>query len=143
MAGTHQIWYLDLFNNKLRNHSGTGAEQNKNGRNETAAWAQPSGITTGYVNGEIHYFVADSESSTIRAFNENEKVIGMVGANNEPRDLFDFGDKDGTGQKAKLQHPTGVHYSDITKQLYVADTYNNKIKVIDLSKDIEMGKFTI
>jgi DNA-binding beta-propeller fold protein YncE len=54
------------------------------------------------------------------------------------RGLFVFGDVDGPGrvtdpsqgQEARLQHAIGVvHYDG---KLFVADTYNNKIKVFDL-----------
>jgi hypothetical protein len=43
--------------------------------------------------------------------------------------LFDFGDVDGTGDQVRLQHPLGVVYHD--GLLYVADTYNSKIKRIN------------
>jgi hypothetical protein len=43
--------------------------------------------------------------------------------------LFHFGDADGQGKNVLLQHALGVAY--YRGQLYVADTYNNKIKVID------------
>ena len=45
-------------------------------------------------------------------------------------DLFEFGDADGTGDEARLQHPLGVIYRD--GAVYVADTYNHKIKRLDL-----------
>ncbi|HZH91456.1 MAG TPA: thioredoxin-like domain-containing protein [Pyrinomonadaceae bacterium] len=45
-------------------------------------------------------------------------------------DLFVFGDVDGIGDAARLQHPLGVFYAD--GALYVADTYNHKIKRLDL-----------
>ena len=42
--------------------------------------------------------------------------------------LFEFGDVDGQGETVRLQHPLGVeHYNGV---LYVADTYNHKIKAI-------------
>ena len=45
-------------------------------------------------------------------------------------DLFEFGDTDGVGDAARFQHPLGVLYAD--GALYVADTYNHKIKRLDL-----------
>jgi hypothetical protein len=53
------------------------------------------------------------------------------------RGLFVFGDVDGPGQdggeesktEARLQHALGAAYND--GKVYVADTYNNKIKVYD------------
>lgn len=49
------------------------------------------------------------------------------------QNLFAFGDIDEIGTDAKLQHPLGVSYSESTKCLYVADTYNHKIKKVDIS----------
>lgn len=49
------------------------------------------------------------------------------------QNLFAFGDVDNIGIDAKLQHPLGVAYSESTKCLYVADTYNHKIKKVDIS----------
>src|SRR5205823_4687190 len=43
--------------------------------------------------------------------------------------LFKFGDVDGVGDQVRLQHALGVVYHD--GKLFVADTYNSKIKVID------------
>lgn len=48
------------------------------------------------------------------------------------QNLFEFGDKDGAQLKAKFQHPLGVAYDTIKHQLYVADSYNHKIKLIEL-----------
>ncbi|HYP01907.1 MAG TPA: hypothetical protein VER76_17080, partial [Pyrinomonadaceae bacterium] len=44
-------------------------------------------------------------------------------------DLFEFGDVDGTGDAARFQHPLGIVYAD--GALYIADTYNHKIKRLD------------
>jgi hypothetical protein len=43
--------------------------------------------------------------------------------------LFEFGDRDGERLQARLQHCLAVVYHD--GKLYVADTYNHKIKVVD------------
>ncbi len=45
--------------------------------------------------------------------------------------LFEFGDLDGPLGGARLQHALGVLYHD--SDVLVADTYNNKIKRIDIS----------
>jgi DNA-binding beta-propeller fold protein YncE len=44
-------------------------------------------------------------------------------------DLFEFGDRDGTGDAVRLQHPLGVTARDGT--IFIADTYNHKIKRLD------------
>ncbi|OXB62006.1 hypothetical protein ASZ78_006713 [Callipepla squamata] len=47
------------------------------------------------------------------------------------KNLFAFGDVDGAGINAKLQHPLGITWDKKRKVLYVADSYNHKIKVVD------------
>src|SRR5947209_6739254 len=94
-----------------------------------ASFAQPSGLTS---DGKTLY-VADSESSTVRALplkggGEVKTVVGRV----QQRNLFNFGDIDGIGQVVRLQHALGVYFHD--GKLYVADTYNSKLKVIDPEK---------
>ena len=44
--------------------------------------------------------------------------------------LFDFGDRDGRGSAVRLQHCLGLTYAG--GHLYIADTYNNKVKVCDV-----------
>lgn len=41
------------------------------------------------------------------------------------QDLFAYGDVDGKGIDAKLQHPLGV--AAIGESVYVADSYNHKV----------------
>jgi hypothetical protein len=41
--------------------------------------------------------------------------------------LFEFGDKDGRGATVRLQHCLGLSYAG--GHLYIADTYNNKLKI--------------
>ncbi|MHC4196736.1 MAG: thioredoxin-like domain-containing protein [Planctomycetota bacterium] len=125
MAGRHQIWVMDLTNTLLEPYAGNGREGIQDGTLDRSEMAQPSGIST---DGKKLY-VADSETSSIREIDtETGRVRTIVG-----RGLFDFGDSDGGGGEVRLQHPLGVVYRD--GLLYVADTYNHKIKVIDPSKD--------
>jgi len=122
MAGTHQIWVLDLKEDYVRPYAGSGREGRFDDSLMKSALAQPSGITT---DGK-HLFVADSEVSSIRSvdLDENGNVETIVGL-----DLFEFGDRDGKGREVRLQHPLGVLFHE--DKLYVADTYNHKIKIID------------
>ena len=106
MAGSHQIWELDYSKEVLKNYAGSGAEANQNHDSnlKKSAWAQPSGLTIGNFYGSWELYIADSESSTIRAINlENESSCWtVVGGETTPWDLFAFGDKDGSGTDAKL-----------------------------------------
>ncbi len=125
MAGHHQIWQLDLKANELAPFAGNGREDLGDGTRSRSMFAQPSGLTT---DGNWLY-VADSEISAIRAVSlkEDAKVKTLVGEG-----LFVFGDVDGEGDKVRLQHPLAVIFHG--GKLYVADTYNNKIKIMDPEK---------
>lgn len=54
-----------------------------------------------------------------------------MGGERDPLNLFAFGDVDGKGVDAKLQHPLDVAWAPDQGLLYVADSYNHKIKVVD------------
>ena len=121
MAGSHQIWVLHLDTHEAQPFAGSGREGITDGPRLEAAMAQPSGLTT---DGRRLY-VADSETSSIRAVDLGSpgRVETIVGEG-----LFDFGDQDGSGSHVRLQHPLGLALHQ--EHLYVADTYNHKIKII-------------
>ena len=130
MAGTHQIWTYDLKKKIAQNFSGNGSEQNLNHPDPLqAAWAQPSGLTIGM----NELFIADSESSTVRSINLNSGSTRTIagGEDSKPRNLFAFGDTDGIGEKAKMQHVLGVQWWEEAGKIIVADTYNHRLKLLD------------
>jgi len=122
MAGSHQIWKLDPEAGSIAPFAGSGREALIDGPLMEAALAQPSGITT---DGKRLYFV-DSETSSVRSLNVGPEgaVQTLVGMG-----LFEFGDSDGPGDEARLQHPLGIVYAEGV--LYVADTYNGKIRKVN------------
>ncbi|WP_420643685.1 thioredoxin-like domain-containing protein [Candidatus Leptofilum sp.] len=122
MAGQHQLWQYDPTTEIVKLFAGSGYEELTDGTLLQGGLNQPSGLAT---DGQLLYF-ADSEASAIRSASlggagELQTIVGTG--------LFDFGDVDGSGDEVRLQHPLGVAYAD--GLLYVADTYNNKIKLID------------
>jgi thiol-disulfide isomerase/thioredoxin/sugar lactone lactonase YvrE len=161
MAGPHQIWAMPLDESGIGPYSGNGREDIVDGKlippapytaeaedgTTYAAYAQPSGLAS---DGEWLY-VADSEGASIRAvpFDRSKAVRTVIGTSELPGGrLFVFGDRDGTGLVQMkdptmarfrdpvvdttgplLQHPICVAYAD--GMLYVADTYNNKIRAVD------------
>lgn len=148
MAGTHQLWSLKLPINLARGlyseswqvFSGSGRELEKNAENgRLAGWAQPSHLSA--ANDGI-MFVADSESSSVRAVDTNtgshptRTLAGGDGLFAE--NLFAFGDKEGKGANARFQHPLAVCFDDTRKLLYVADSYNHRIKVVDESGSVRV-----
>jgi DNA-binding beta-propeller fold protein YncE len=121
MAGAHQIWRMDPKTLEVSRFAGSGREDIIDGPLESAAFAQPSGITTD----GIKLYTADSEVSGVREIDlASGKVKTIIGEG-----LFEFGDIDGKYPRARLQHPIGITYHD--GFLYVADTYNHKIKKVD------------
>jgi DNA-binding beta-propeller fold protein YncE len=122
MAGPHQLWVVDLLHDRAYPYAGTGEEARRDGGVNDAAFAQPSGLA---LDADTLY-VADAESNTIRAvaLPPVNTVTTLAGG-----DLFTFGDQDGRGDAARLQHPLGVAVHD--GMVFIADTYNHRIKRLD------------
>lgn len=121
MAGLHQLWALDLTTHTVKPFAGSGNEGLRDGPLPHAWLAQPSGLSLA----ENCLYFADSETSAIRSVDlPSGHVHTIVG-----QGLFEFGDSDGVGDAVRLQHPLGVCW--YRGSLYIADTYNNKIKRLD------------
>ncbi len=128
MAGFHQIWTADLDGGVIGPAVGSSREGVANGGLTAAELAQPSGLAFDS-SGRLYF--ADSESSSIRFADAllPDGLTGILSGSNV--NLFDFGDIDGTGTAARLQHPLGVVWDSVSGDLLIADTYNSKLKRID------------
>ncbi|MEN8040750.1 MAG: thioredoxin-like domain-containing protein, partial [Actinomycetota bacterium] len=124
-AGSHQIVSIDLLGGFTLPLVGSARESTTNGSFSEAALAQPSGLA---LSDEGILYFADSESSSIRSADLTNRTTSLVVGSD--KNLFTFGDKDGQGNNALLQHPLGTALGD--EVLYVADTYNSKIKRVDV-----------
>jgi hypothetical protein len=123
MAGLHQVWSLDLASEMVGVWAGTGHEGIRDSARQTAWLAQPMGLS---LQGRELY-VSCAESQAVRRIDlETGSVTTLAGEG-----LFVFGDEDGPAASARLQHNQAVAAS--YEGLYIADTYNNKIKRLDLS----------
>ncbi len=125
MAGLHQIWAYDPATDRLDIVAGTGVESIHDDLFRQATFAQPMGLTS--LGRTVS--VADAESSAVRALDfESGRVRRLLG-----RGLFHFGDLDAIGDSVRLQHPQGIVATQEDGQpvLYLADTFNNKIKRVD------------
>lgn len=122
MAGLHQLWQFDPASGQVAPLAGTGHETIEDGPLLSATLAQPCGITG---DGSAIFF-ADSESQAIRRATPGAdgSITTIVGTG-----LFDFGDADGIGDNVLLQHPQAVVAHN--GLLYVADSYNHRIKIVD------------
>lgn len=129
MAGSHQIAQVEWESGSVRVWAGSGREGRSDGAAQEAAFAQPSGLASDRET----LFVADAETSCIRGidFGPDPQVTTLAGG-----DLFDFGYKDGSGDTARLQHPLGVTYDRTMDCLCIADTYNNRLRTLDVARGV-------
>jgi len=122
MAGLHQIWAYHIQSGKVGPFAGSGRENIVDGSVTEAQFAQPSGLS---ICGN-YLFVADSEVSAVRRIDLASSTVQTVVGEG----LFVFGHKDGSIDKALLQHPLGLCCTG--NAVYVADTYNHSIRLVDL-----------
>ncbi len=121
-AGRHQLWVLELESGFVDLFAGTGAEGLDDGHRLRSTLSQPSGFAA---EGEILYFT-DPEASAVRQVSfDDDQLTTLVGDG-----LFVWGDAVGSFEDTRLQHAIGVEMVD--GELYIADTYNHRIKVLDL-----------
>lgn len=125
MAGSHQIWRYRFTDGVVEPLAGSSIEGVADGPAAQAELAQPSELALG---SDGRLYVADAESSSVRVItlSDHPSVATLAGGGSN---LFVFGDQDGVGRAARLQHPQGIAFLD--GYVYVADTYNHKIKRID------------
>ncbi|MFN0242737.1 MAG: alkyl hydroperoxide reductase [Planctomycetota bacterium] len=121
MAGSHQVFTLE-DEKRLLLFAGNGREALVDDSALDASFNQPSDVA----GSADELFVADAEASAVRAIALAGKplVSTLVG-----RGLFEWGDVDGVGDAASLQHPTGIAHAD--GMLFLADSYNHKVKRLD------------
>jgi thiol-disulfide isomerase/thioredoxin len=125
MAGDHQVWDLDLSTGQAGPFAGDGSEGINDGPRTEASFAQSSGLAH---HGDALY-VADPEASAVRRIDlKTGEVRTLIG-----RGLFTFGLRDGPARDALLQHDQGLAF--LNRHLYIADTFNNAIRVLNLATD--------
>ena len=129
MAGTHQIWVMHLAAATVDPLIGDGSEGLLSISFASSQLAQPSGLSL--ANGVL--YIADPESSSIRAADLEKKTVQTI-AGTLDNNLFDFGDTDGGAGVSRLQHALGVTATP-DGMLYIADTYNSRIKQLDPATD--------
>ena len=126
-AGRHQIWVIELSSNGrtatwVDIFAGTGAEGLNDGPRLSATLSQPSGLAA---DSSTLWFT-DPKASAVRSIDlgSNGQLTTLIGEG-----LFSWGDTVGASEATKLQHAVGIEL--LGGDLYVADTYNHRIKVID------------
>lgn len=133
-TGTGFMYFTDTLNNVIRRYdtsttevttySGNGAEGYVDTDNLlTAQFNQPQGLI---IKGDFCY-VADTNNHVIRRIDMvNDKVETYAG-----NSVSQFSGDGNDATSASLWNPTNVIVS--SKKLYIADTYNNRIRVVSSS----------
>lgn len=119
MAGAHQIWRQDLRSGDMEAYAGGGSSGLLDGTRGKSMLCQPGGLA----HDGVRLFFTDAGSSAIRwvYLPPAVQLSTWVG-----QGILEYGDRDGPGRQALLQHPLGLTHH--VGQLYVTDTLNNKIK---------------
>src|SRR5579885_1414731 len=112
----HMIRRVDLAAQQVETIAGTGEQA---GMSDTTAWGPALNAALSSPWDIVH-----SSNQLYIALTGTENVITLVGTG-----LFDFGDRNGVGDEVLLQHVQAVCFID--GMVYLADTYNNRIKVLN------------
>jgi sugar lactone lactonase YvrE len=122
------VYVADTSNNKIRKITpsgvvstlaGSGAQGSTDGTGTAASFYRPVGAA---VDAAGNVYVADTYNDKIRKITSAGVVSTFAGSG-------DFGSTDGTGTAASFKFPQGVAV-DASGNVYVADTYNHKIRKI-------------
>jgi thiol-disulfide isomerase/thioredoxin len=123
VSGQHQVWKLNFARNRLSVLAGNGRLGMADGDGVDAGFAQPSALA---LLGD-RLIVVDAASSALRAIGlADRRVSTLIGAG-----LYDYGDAAGKREVARLQNPLDV-CADARGLAFVADSYNGKIKALNL-----------
>jgi len=118
-AAGQRLWRIPADGSAPGVIAGDGYEGLVDGPAARAELAQPSGLS--WLPNGIAF--VDAESSALRLLQPRGRVGTLVGIG-----LFDWGDRDGRGHAARMQHPEGVAAALDGRSLYVADTYNHRLR---------------
>ncbi len=128
--GTGNVYVADWSTNRVHKITpdgsvttlaGSGAAGNADGTGTAASFRGPTGVAVG-PSGSV--YVADRGNNAIRKITPAGIVTTLAGSGRP-------GSADGTGTAASFNSPTGVTI-DQARNLYVADSYSNKIREITL-----------
>jgi sugar lactone lactonase YvrE len=124
-TNNNRIRMIDLNNNNnVSTIAGNGNQGFANGTD--AKFSNPIGLT---VDNSGHVYVADTNNNRIRTVDlNNSNNVSTLSGN-------DFYYIDAKGTSARLNNPQGIA-RDSSGNLFVADTYNNRIRKIDSNGNV-------
>lgn len=130
MAAWNQIWEYDLGRRSLAALAGSGALGLADGEALESRFAHPAGLALA----QQTLFIADASASAIRGLQlATGKVQTLMGTG-----LYEFGQVDGPLQQARLQYPLALALDPRAPQLWIADTYNSVLKLLNpMSREVQ------
>ena len=120
----HKIRGIDLKGNVFT-IAGKGEEADEDGPGNEAMFSYPHGIA---IRNDGTIIVADSWNHKIKGIDLNGNVYTIAGTGEE-------GDEDGPGNEAMFNYPYDIAIRN-DGTIIVVDSYNNKIKGIDLDGNV-------
>jgi len=127
----HSIWKIDLNDGRWRHVAGVGKRgySGDGGPAKRALFNGPKGIAVGP---QGHVYVVDTENQTIRKIITKSGTINTIaGAGPNARG---YGGDGGDATKARLDRPHGICV-DNSGKVYIGDTNNHRVRVIELRMD--------
>lgn len=121
----HVIRRVDL-SSQVTTFAGTGQQGSKNGARLSSRFKNPSGIT---VDKSGTIYIADTGNSIIRKISNLGTVSTLAGNGSQSY-------RDGIGTNAGFNQPRGLVVDSTGLLLYVADTGNNMIRLINMTSGV-------
>jgi thiol-disulfide isomerase/thioredoxin len=127
MTGHHQIWALDLLRHTAERVAGGESEGTSDGTLMAANFAQPMSLALA----KDGLFVLDAAGSSLRHVRLSDGLVSTIVGSG----LFESGDSDGPASLARLKFPSASCFDAQRQVLWIADSYNNKIKIYSPAKN--------
>ena len=125
------LYIADTYNNKIRKITstgfvstvaGSGLQGSSDGQGVSASFYYPAGIA---IDSSGNLYIADTFNHKIRKISSSGMVTTVAGSGS-------IGSSDGQGVSASFYYPYGITM-DTIGNLYIADTFNHKIRKISSS----------
>ena len=124
--GSHKIRVINIATATISLVAGSGTGTWADGTGATASFNTPHAVTT---NPTGNIYVADTFSHRIRKITPLGVVTTIGGTGTATY-------SDGTGTSASFWYPEGITCNSGNTRVFVSDTYNNKIRMIDLTSGV-------
>jgi sugar lactone lactonase YvrE len=129
--GNHRVRLVTLSTGKISTVAGNGTTgyAGDNGPATSANLTNAYGVV---VDGSGNLYISDPSNCVVRKVDSTGKITTYAGTGTPGG----FSGDGGAANKAQLNSPTGLAL-DSSGNLYIADSYNNRIRMVDTSGNIK------